>query len=482
MRLYLSLTSFCIAADGPDYVRMARDFAAGHTLSALNSHLSPLYPWLIALVFRIVPDWELAGGLVSTVFGTATVVLVYLLIREVFERRDLAVGAAALAAIHPAMAAYSASVRTEAGFICLTLAAVWLFVAGVKRERLTLVLLGGAVGGVAYLYRAEGIGLLVVVAAISLPGWIFWQRWTFAGAAARILVFAVPLIVIASPYLLYLHRATGHWIVSRQLAFVAAGSVMEVARNKNAWIALRRSGNTSMLAPLMLNPRLYLYKVGYDFVMSFYYFAQAIEPPAAILLVIGLWVRGRDVVSSVEESTLAAVVVFYLCGFSLFNTGPRFMVHLIPYTFGWVMVGLETASDWVARLRLGNRRAIPGYVLGVVLVLLLLPRTLWPLGYDLRGFRYAADDVRHLGLSTRAVAAPDGRFAFYVGAKFIALPRSPRLDMCGWLVKEQAVDLVMVSEKDERRRGLSRSTPCLRFIKRYPRMGKRYYDLFRVMR
>jgi len=161
IRLYLSLTSYCIAGDGVAYLAMARDFAAGEPAKALASVFSPLYPWLIALAHRLIPDWELAGSIVSAILGSAAVATVYLMIREAFERRDLAIGAALLVAIHPDMAAYAASVRTEAGFIFLVTAAVWMLIAGLKRTRIAFVAASGMVGGLGYLYRTEAFGLMI---------------------------------------------------------------------------------------------------------------------------------------------------------------------------------------------------------------------------------------------------------------------------------------------------------------------------------
>jgi len=73
IRLYLSLTSYCIAGDGVAYLAMARNFAAGEPAKALASVFSPLYPWLIAIVHHLIPDWELAGSIVSAILGSATV-------------------------------------------------------------------------------------------------------------------------------------------------------------------------------------------------------------------------------------------------------------------------------------------------------------------------------------------------------------------------------------------------------------------------
>src|ERR1700677_1990968 len=153
IRLYLSLTSYCIAGDGVAYLAMARDFAANEPAKALASVFSPLYPWLIAIAHRLIPDWELAGSIVSAILGSAAVATVYLMTREAFEHRDLAIGAALLVAIHPAMAAYAASVRTEAGFIFLVTASVWMLIAGLKQVRIAIIAAAGMVGGFAYLYR-----------------------------------------------------------------------------------------------------------------------------------------------------------------------------------------------------------------------------------------------------------------------------------------------------------------------------------------
>lgn len=482
IRIYLSLTSFCVAADGVYYISMARAFSGGRPGNALASVLSPLYPWLVSLLYRVVPDWETAGELVSTGFGTATVPLLYWLISEAHGRRDLALGAAALAAIHPALAEYSASVRTEAGFICLTVAALYLFSSGVNRRQLFRIVCAGAVGGVAYLYRAEGIGLLIVCIAILLVGAIAWRAWSLGTAMCWSLLFAAAFLAVASPYLIYLHRITGHWVVSRQLNLVASESVMEVARDKAAWLALERSGSASILAPLFTDPRVYLYKVGYDAAMSFYYFSRAIDPVLAVFLIAGLWIRRRGLFSSFGESLLAFEVVFYFFGLALFNTGPRFMVHLIAYTFGWVMVGVDAASRTLGHIKLSAGRTTPSSALMVALALVLLPQALWPLGYDLRGLRYAAADIAQRGPKPRAIACGDPRLAFYAGAEQIRLPARPNPDVCGWLSTEPDAGYLMVSDKDELRWGDLRRARCLSFVKRYPRTRDHYYDLFQVRR
>ncbi len=61
IRIYLAVTSYCIAADGVAYIEMAREFRAGRLRDALAWVFSPLYPWLIAAVYPVLGDWERAG-------------------------------------------------------------------------------------------------------------------------------------------------------------------------------------------------------------------------------------------------------------------------------------------------------------------------------------------------------------------------------------------------------------------------------------
>jgi len=174
IRIYLSLTSYCISGDGVAYLAMARHFADGQWRAALNAVYSPLYPLLISLMHRWIADWEMAGNLLSAILGTAAAVTVYLMTRQAFGRRDLGLGAAALIALHPETAAYSASVRTEAGYIFLTTCACWLLLKSLNDRRVVIAAAGGMAAGLAYLYRTEAIGFLALgILLFIAAGWLW---------------------------------------------------------------------------------------------------------------------------------------------------------------------------------------------------------------------------------------------------------------------------------------------------------------------
>jgi len=463
---------------------MAREFAAGDPAKALASVFSPLYPWIVSIIHRLIPDWELAGNIVSAILGSAAVVSVYLMTREAFERSDVALGAAVLVAIHPEMAAYSASVRTEAGFIFFLTMAVWLLIAGLKKERIALVAAAGLIGGLAYLYRTEAIGLLMFGVGFMLVAALWWRQWSSIWPIAASTIFAVAFLVVASPYLIYLREATGHWSVGREFTAAMMYGMGTVAPDSLAWQRLGYSTSVSPFAPMFANPRLYLEKVGADFFGSLYGFTQALGPLLSILLIVGLWWRRRAIPTNLGEALLALLTAFYIVGFSFSYTGARFMLHLIPFSFGWVMIGLVTMSEGLSRVTADRRfPRIPQYAPAIALALVLLPQTLWPIGYDMRGVRYAGEEIaRRTGGKPGAVAARDGRFAYYAGSAFILLPTDSIRDICVWLRSQSDANYLALDNHDERRLGIIAPPECISLVKRYPRYGAAYYDLFEVRR
>lgn len=484
IRVYLSLTSYCVSGDGVAYLAMAREFAAGNPARALANVFSPLYPLLIVAAHLAIPDWEMAGNLVSAVMGTAAVATIYGMTRAAFARRDLAIGAAALAAIHPDLAAYSASVRTEAGFILLMTASVWALIAALGDRRLALAALAGAIGGLAYLFRTEAIAYLGFGAGFVILGAPIWRRWPLGWACAAAAFFACAFVAVASPYLIYLRISAGHWIVSREFTAAMMYGMGEVSRNSRHWQALGYSDRVSPLTPLFVAPARYLRKVAADSVGTLSGLVRAMGPAPAILLPIGLWSRGRGIAKNFAEAMLALLTLAYAGGFTLSYTGARFMLHLIPYVFGWAIAGLAAASGAIDNLaaRVAKFRP-PRGALAIVVGLAMLPQTLWPIGYDQRGFRYAGEEIarRAQGRPT-AVVARDGRVAFYAHARFILMDDPPADALCRWLAARPDAGYLLIGDRDERRFAVPARTPCLAPIRRYPRYGANYFDLFEIVR
>lgn len=525
IRLYLSLTSYCISGDGVAYLTMARQFAGGQWRAGLGAVYSPLYPAFVAMMHRLVPDWEIAGSLVSAIFGTAAIGTTFLLTREVFGN-EVALGAAVLIAFHPQTAGYSASVRTEAGYFFWTTGACWLVLKSLDKRQVSLAAFGGMAAGLAYLYRTEAIGFLPLGIAFFLAaGWLTndaSHRWVLFAAC----VFAAVFAAFAAPYIAYLRSATGHWSIGREYNAAMMYGIGDVAPNGASWRLIGWSANSSPLRAIVEHPRLYADKLGLYFVESVYNFFQALGPLLVAMLAIGVWARGRALLrrlslrtsvhvashetasplnlrasqseeyprpilrdwagsasarnhSHLSEAFLATIVAFYFCGFTLSYTGTRFMVHLIPFVAGWVVIGIMVVSEQAAWwLRQFSRRIVYIVVWAIVLII-QLPSTLWPNGYDMRGLRYAGEDIAQMRRGPVRVAARDGRITYYAGAQLVELPALPSVNLCRWLHSQDTAFLVM-GEQDEKLFNVGHRLSCLDFLKRYPRYGSGYYDLYAV--
>jgi hypothetical protein len=479
IRIYLILTSYCISGDGVGYLVMARQFAAGEWRTALSAVFSPLYPLLVSVAHCAIPQWEMAGNVVSTVLGTGAVVTVYLMTREAFGRSDLALGAAGMMAVHPEMAAYSASVRTEAGYVFFATGTCWLLLRAAGERRAMLAAEAGIAAGLTYLFRTEGIGFLLLGLSWFAAAALIWRQTSRKCALIAAISFAGTFMLFAGPYLAYLRTTTGHWSVGREFTAAMMYGMGDVARNGDDWRRLGYAAGASPLAVIIGHPGLYVEKVAVYSTISLYNFAEALEPVLGLLLAVGLWSRGRAVFGRASEALIATIVVFYFCGFVLSYTGTRFMAHLIPFTFGWVVAGCFTSAQTVARWCRPRWQRLAHASIPAALALVLLPRTLWPIGYDMRAIRYAGEDIARLSKGPTAVAARDGRVAFYAGARLVELPQSP-VDLCDWLGARRGVGYLILGNRDEQMFDVRAGRRCLELIRRYPHGRSRFYDLYAI--
>ena len=233
-----------IVYDEGYYLLLARSLRAGHGY-ALNGlphvALSPLQPVLVALVSAVgVPDlW--ASRLLAAVCGALLVFPVASLARLAGGPR-VALAAAVLTAASPALMTFvpffpgeswNLYFGSEPLFLLLAFSAV---AAAVRAEQggWKWWAAAGALAGASYLARAEGLvlcGALMLVVSLRLAARRVPTR-AWRGPA----VAAAAGLVVAAPYLGYLHSALGRWAVSGRVqaaspAGAATTSLVENARS-----------------------------------------------------------------------------------------------------------------------------------------------------------------------------------------------------------------------------------------------------------
>jgi hypothetical protein len=196
-------TDYKLVNDAADYDRVARSVADGHGYPSTNyaapgtpaAWRDPGYPVSLAGVYAVFGRSLTAGRLFSAVLGALAVLLIFLVTRELWDRRTGLV-AAAVAAIFPPLLALNTSLISEALFVPLVLAAV-LAVLLYRRQsgrNLRWALAAGVLGALAALTRSAGIllPLVMAVGVLTAP-----ERGGKRRIAAAAVLLAAAVLTIA---------------------------------------------------------------------------------------------------------------------------------------------------------------------------------------------------------------------------------------------------------------------------------------------
>src|SRR5262245_10680890 len=207
--------SLIIENEGGEYGAIADNLLAGRGYVGLGSTgkpqllFPPLYPLCIALISTLTTvDTELAARIVSLLAGLGLVLAIFK-IADFMYGRPVGLISATLVGLHPLLARLSVSVQSEAPYLALVFAGIYCSLRSIGP--LTIKWLGGAgiCFGLAYLTRPEAV-LFVALVSGYLCVVSYATRHSWRTILTRIPVLVVVFALLASPYVFFLYRHTGH--------------------------------------------------------------------------------------------------------------------------------------------------------------------------------------------------------------------------------------------------------------------------------
>mgnify|MGYP001413254857 FL=1 len=215
VRIYLGFFTYVIKNDSVAFIQNAKYFADGDFLSGLRHDFHPLYSFLMAVLYKAIPDMELSGTIVSISFGTLTVIVFYLIGKSVFGRKVSFVSSVVLA-LHPYAVRFSVDIISESTYFFFFISALGLGFFAIAERKYYLFALAGISSAFAYLVRPEGIGIIIIVA-----GWCILKDLTkfkivWKEKLVSILILATSFLVFSMPYLVYIQKETGHWSLTKK--------------------------------------------------------------------------------------------------------------------------------------------------------------------------------------------------------------------------------------------------------------------------
>jgi 4-amino-4-deoxy-L-arabinose transferase-like glycosyltransferase len=169
----------------------ARAIAAGDAGGAAYFR-GPLYPYLLALVYKVTGGSLAAGILLNHVAGAATCGLVVLLARRWFTR-GVALAAGLVTALYWPLVYFEGEILVESVFITLLVLSLWRLAVAAARPTLLRLIVAGACLGLAVLARPTALILLLVVplafrCAPSVRAAMPWWRSSLMAAGVCLLM------------------------------------------------------------------------------------------------------------------------------------------------------------------------------------------------------------------------------------------------------------------------------------------------------
>ncbi len=370
LRFFLLISPEVIHNDGIEYLNHAKRIASGDWS---GGRVPPLYPALIAFFYSFTGIDELAGILVSALFGSLIVLPVFYLGRALFNDK-IGILSALLTSVHPLLFVSSGSVLTESTYRFLLTASVlfgwWAFAGGAFH----CILLFSLFTTFAYLTKPEAIGILFIfslwVLSLHPPaGKRSWKK-----RAGILLVALFGFIAFASPYLVKIRMETGKWGISQKIV-ISIGSLAEEEGVPSIDEIRRRK--EFPLVSILTDPFTALRKAGLGLFASFYKFQQVFHPLLFLFAVLG-WVfllRGRNDFSIKGNLFLVMHFVFFFAlVFPFFWITRRYTSQMIALSIPWAAAGCLWFLGWLSQRfkKEQVQRNIPAFFLIFLVIGLLV--------------------------------------------------------------------------------------------------------------
>ena len=208
-----------LTMDGVTYLQISRNLLHGKGLGWQALWASPLHSIMVAAFSYLtgIDDLLVAATAVSVVMGFLLVGAVYCAAYQLFDRKTALISAT-VAALSPHLLKIAYSDETEITYTFFLVLALTLLAVAIKRDSLAYPAWAGLGFALAYLARSEGflVMALTLSSLVLLQGKHFLRSRVFTKALVCTLIF----FMVSSPYLFFLKKHYGTWVISPKASYV----------------------------------------------------------------------------------------------------------------------------------------------------------------------------------------------------------------------------------------------------------------------
>lgn len=484
IRFFLLPDNGVVTPDGVYYATLGEKMASGDLYGGISAYWSPLYSFLIALVYFFVQDSEFAGRLISVIAGALVVIPVYLLIFRFYGRTAAYIGTV-LVVIHPLLVRSSVWVLTESIY---TLMFALLALTGwyaLRKVKSKFFFFTGLLLGAAYLLKPEAIGFVALFFVLTAAVKLFRPHLTIKKLVVSYLFLILGFSFLLVPYVVFLRYKTGGWTISQKLQtntmfFDRKKPALEITDDGRTTRRDRITRDDYTMAkateasppaadPIQLSSEVrglsglkdsanqilrFLKKEFQKFIPNLFPFFYLFM----MFVIIGFFYRPWTRLRLAKELFLFSLVASTLIGYAASIVEFRYLIPLIPIFICWIAEGIVGFSYWTAKSASGIFRAgskfspklIQIAVLAVLSVLLAasIPDQIARESAQGELFREKAAGLWIKDRSPNRVLIMDSSpiAAFYAGADHTYLPNED-LDVVLDYAKRKGVTYIIYSRR-----------------------------------
>ena len=485
VRIYLSFFTYVIRNDSVDFIQIAAYFAKGDYLRGLEHNFHPLYSFITAILYKVVPNMELSGTVISVFFGTLTVIVFYLIGKGIFNQKVSFVSSIILS-FHPYAVRLSADMISESTYFFFFISSLGLGFFAITNRRYLLFVLTGICSAFAYLARPEGIGIIIVVASWCALKDCVKIKELWKDKLVSIVILIVSFLVISSPYLVYIKKETGYWRLTKKKNLSQMAGVEVGPRGQNSDILVEKvnakQGNSGRDINKQVTARKTNFQIHINCILHVAKkYISTFHPFLFMFFIIGVinWSRiEKERLFGFYLITVIALYFFVLYRLSithfflfyrpsishLSGSGDVFLYpsrrHLMPLVIPAIFcvgIGVYTTGAWIHK-KFQDNSLIVGFkellrstwtiqlMVLIVVVCVLLPKTLKPQRFDKLGTKLAGQWIKeHSHKRFPAVFSDSARNAYYAGGKHVQIEK---IDEVLNQAQEKKADYILITQRE----------------------------------
>lgn len=378
LRIFFLQFTFAINPDGTYYCWSARHLleGKGYTIGSgdIPAIRAPLYPFFVALFFMIFGVNHISAKLVSIVFGSLSVFILYALVKLNFKNERTGLFSALIFSINPFYLAgtdfYLGGVYREGLSTFIFLLAIFYTLKAKNERKYTNFLVMGLISGIFYLVRPEGLYLLIF--QVFYFGLLFIDQRQLGLIKKIGITISVTIFVILP------------WLIRDYLTF---GVFNRESYYHGAFFFLREFG--TQIPTMMISPLDYLFsyhsltQIVIGLFVGFYRLWLQLS---AGLTPLGFFLFAFGFILTIKRRYLFfhLLLIFYLLSYSWPSyvwpsIVPRYLTVLVPICLLFAGQGLSELEQLLTRvyqktiviynLKLTSKQFQQIIILGVLLVL-----------------------------------------------------------------------------------------------------------------